>query len=95
MNTPVPTVEVHFRSESRYAERPTAFRWGGRRIAVLRVVAQGRTPSHLFFDVVGDDGGLYRLAYHPLSQTWDITPHTISPGGKTDDHRHPQRNQRQ
>ena len=74
MTTPgIPSATVWCRSESRYAERPTAFTWEGERVAVARILAQWREPAGMVFRVLGDDGGVYLLQYHEARAVWQIT----------------------
>ncbi len=67
-----PAVQVWCRSESRYAERPTAFALEGERIAVARILAQWREPSGPVFRVLGDDGSVYVLEYHEALAVWQL-----------------------
>ena len=67
-----PRVEVWARSDSRYAERPQAFRWGERVFQVERVIARHRTPDEEVFIVACTDGKAYRLAHLLAEDTWRI-----------------------
>ncbi len=71
MNAPSPA-RVWCRSESRYAERPTAFLWEGQRVDVLRVLAQWRDPLGLGFRVLGADQGVYVLRYEQGLEAWTV-----------------------
>ncbi|NPA92537.1 MAG: hypothetical protein GXO56_02520 [Chloroflexi bacterium] len=66
------SVRVWCRAESRYAERPTAFVWQGRRIAVQHILAQWREPSGPVFRVVGNDDRVYVLQYDEALDVWQM-----------------------
>ncbi len=78
MNAPLPPqpAQVWCRSESRYAERPTAFVWEGQRVEVQHILAQWREPAGPGFRVLATNRGIYTLQYDEASQTWRITEHS-------------------
>jgi hypothetical protein len=66
---------VECRSETSYAERPTAVHWQGRRLEVQQVIARWREPWGVRFRVRLDDERILDLAYHQAGDTWDIEPY--------------------
>lgn len=67
-------IRVYAYAGSRSPERPTAFEWAGRRLAVVETLRQWRTPTGLIFDVLADDGQRYRLSWTAADDRWGITP---------------------
>ena len=56
----------------RYPERPRAFLWEGKRVAVEAVEHSWRTPSGPAFRVRTADGRRFNLAYDEATDAWDI-----------------------
>ena len=65
-------VEVHSRSDGRYAETPLAFRIGERAFRVERVLARRRTPESEEFVVASADGEVYRLVHLLAEDVWQL-----------------------
>jgi len=55
-----------------YAQRPRAFVWEGKRIPVLSVEAEWRTPEERNFRVLAEGGSVYHLAYTDEAASWKI-----------------------
>lgn len=70
MNESQRHVECH--SEYIYAERPKAFYWDGKRIAVSDIVARWRTPQALFFRINTAEHGIFDLSYDEREGIWEI-----------------------
>ena len=66
------TVHVECYSGSRYAERPTAVHWQGKRLEIRQVLHSWRTPDGPGFDVVVDDERKFRLLYDEKYDRWSI-----------------------
>lgn len=64
--------EVVCYSGYRYAERPRAFTWQGRRYRVQAVRREWRTPQRLSFQVVTDEGEEYLLCYWEEADLWSV-----------------------
>ena len=56
----------------RYPERPRAFLWEGKRVAVEAVEHSWRTPSGPAFRVRTADGRRFTLVYDEATDAWDI-----------------------
>ena len=54
-------------------EEPRRFFIGPREIQVSEILDRWLDPSHRYFKVYGDDGGIYILRQDVPSQTWDMT----------------------
>jgi len=67
---PSDSVECH--SGYTYAERPTAFRWEGQRLAIEAVEQSWRVPGGRRFRVRTEDGRLFELFYGELYDEWRI-----------------------
>ena len=63
-------VECH--SEYTYAERPTALRWEGERLAIEAVEDAWRIPGGRKFRVRVEDGRTFELFYGELYDEWRI-----------------------
>ena len=63
-------VECH--SEYTYAERPTALRWHGERLAIEAVEDAWRIPGGRKFRVRVEDGRTFELFYGELYDEWRI-----------------------
>lgn len=64
--------EVECYSGVRFAERPSAFQFLGRRHVVEEVVKTWRSPSVLNFVVRTRSGGTFQLAYNEASDQWTV-----------------------
>ena len=65
-------VECH--SDYTYAERPIALTWDGRRLEIIKILAQGRTPDEKRFRVRTSDGQEFELSYREAADEWQIYP---------------------
>jgi len=63
-------VECH--SGYTYAERPTAFRWEGKRLTIEAVEQAWRVPGGRRFRVRTEDGRVFELFYGELYDEWRI-----------------------
>ena len=66
------TVQVEYYSGSRYAERPIAVHWQGKRLEVRQVLHSWRTPDGPGFEVVVADEREFRLLYDEKHDRWSI-----------------------
>lgn len=57
----------------RAEESPRRFFIGRREIGVIEVIDRWLDPSHRYFKLRGDDGGIYILRYDQGSDTWEMT----------------------
>lgn len=67
---PEELVECH--SGYTYAERPTALRWDGARLAIEEVEDAWRIPGGRKFRVRVEDGRMFELFYGELYDEWRI-----------------------
>lgn len=63
-------VECH--SSHTYAERPTAFRWEGKKLEVDTIQAEWRSPEGKHFRVKTTDEAVFELIYDQASDNWQI-----------------------
>jgi hypothetical protein len=63
-------VECH--SDYTYAEKPVALTWEGRRLEIVEILAQWRTPDEKRFRVCTSDGREFELSYHEATSEWQI-----------------------
>ena len=63
-------VECH--SDYTYAERPIALTWDGRRLEIVKILAQRRTPDEKLFRVRTSDGQEFELSYREAVDEWRI-----------------------
>jgi hypothetical protein len=63
-------VECH--SDYAYAEKPVALTWEGRRLEIVALLSQGRTPDEKHFRVRTSGGQVFELAYVEASGEWKI-----------------------
>jgi len=66
------TASVECLSESDYPDRPVALTHQGRRLEILVLLAQGRTPDEKWFRVRTSDGQSFRLSYRFASDEWQV-----------------------
>lgn len=64
-------VECH--SGFTYAEKPVALMWEGRRLEIMQITAQWRSPEAHHFRVCTGNGQEFELAYHEADNEWQIT----------------------
>ena len=53
-------------------EAPRRFTLGGGTVEVAGVLDQWREPDHVYFKVLGHDGGTYVLRYDMKAQRWEL-----------------------
>lgn len=63
-------VECH--SDYTYAEKPVALTWEGRRLEIVEILAQWRTPEEKRFRVRTSDGREFELSYCEATGEWQI-----------------------
>jgi hypothetical protein len=63
-------VECH--SGYDYADKPVALTYLDRRLEIVSILAQGRTPDEKWFRVRTGDGQLFRLSCATESGEWQI-----------------------
>jgi len=63
-------VECH--SEYKYAEKPIALTWQGRRLEVLEILGCWQTPGAICFLVKTADGQLFEVSYREQFDEWRI-----------------------
>ena len=56
----------------RYPERPRAFLWGGKQVAVEEIEHSWRTPAGPAFRIRAADGRRFTLAYDEAADKWNI-----------------------
>jgi hypothetical protein len=62
-------VECH--SEYKYAQRPVALHWEGKRLEIEQIETTWRSPVGIFFRVCTSKG-IFELTYDPNLDTWKI-----------------------
>ncbi len=67
------TVVVECYAGYRGEETPRRFRLGDRTVEVEEVLDRWLAPSHRYFKVRGDDGGVYILRHDSAADHWDLT----------------------
>ncbi|MBL8058083.1 MAG: hypothetical protein JNK29_15365 [Anaerolineales bacterium] len=65
---------VECRSDTSYAQRPTAVHWDGQRWAVAEVLAEWRTPAGKQFRVRAAAGPVFELTYSEALDEWQVRP---------------------
>lgn len=63
-------VAVECYSGARYAERPVAFTWRGKRLVVTSVERAWQTPDGPAFTIRTADGRRFELAYTSSNDQW-------------------------
>ncbi|MBN2149645.1 MAG: hypothetical protein JW726_19815 [Anaerolineales bacterium] len=63
---------VECRSDSEYAERPTALVWEGERLEITEILQRWRTPQEKQFLVRTRLHGLFMIAYSFQEDCWSI-----------------------
>ena len=66
--------EVRCYAGTSYPERPRAFLYRERWLAVAEVARRERTPGGLRFWVRVADGRRFRLSYEEATDAWDVRP---------------------
>ena len=70
------TVHVECYSGSRYAERPIAMLWQGKRLEIRQVLNSWRTQDGPGFDVFVVDGRNFWLMYDERCDSWTVVDMT-------------------
>jgi len=52
---------------------PRRLHIGGREVVVTEIIDRWLDPSHRYFKLRGDDGGIYLLRHDTLSDRWEMT----------------------
>ncbi len=65
-------IQVECYAGYRADESPRRFLIGQRAITIGEIIDRWLDPSHRYFKVRGDDGGIYILRQDVPSQTWDM-----------------------
>ena len=65
---------VECRSDTEYAERPLSLIWLGRRYEIAEIISQWHGPGEKGFRVKTVDGFAFELAYHEISDDWNVQP---------------------
>jgi hypothetical protein len=63
-------VECH--SEYAYAERPIGLTWEGRRLEIVKILAEWRTPDEKHFRIRTQDGQQFELSYRETTLEWQV-----------------------
>jgi putative sterol carrier protein len=63
-------VECH--SGFTYADKPVALNWEGRRLEIVEILAEWRTPDEKHFLVQTTAGRKFTLAYSQSTDEWQI-----------------------
>lgn len=66
-------VRVECYAGHRGEERPQCFFLGERAVGVEEVLDRWLDPTHRYFKLRGDDGGIYILRHDVLTGDWDMT----------------------
>ncbi len=69
----VQKVNVRCYAAAGYPERPTAFEWQGRWLAVAEILRQTRSPDGMTFVVRAEDDRRYRLFWQATADEWHIS----------------------
>jgi hypothetical protein len=64
--------EVECHSSSAYGDRPIAFYWEGKRLAVTEIEARWRLPNGRRFRVRAEDSRIFELHYDEPNDEWHI-----------------------
>lgn len=64
---------VECRSESEYAERPTALYWQGERVEIVEILGRWRTPEGVRFLARGEGERVFELFFSYLDNQWQIS----------------------
>ena len=54
-------------------ETPRQLRFGDRSVEVAEVIDRWLAPTHRYFKLRGDDGGIYIVRHDPVSGRWELT----------------------
>ncbi len=60
------------RSDSDYLGYPIAFYWHEKRLEVIKILEQNRTPTGFSFSVRTEEFGIFKLAYDFHTDQWSV-----------------------
>lgn len=66
------TIRVECYAGQRAEESPRRFFLGRKQIEVSEIIDRWLDPSHSYFKLRGDDGGIYILRYDPAGDRWEL-----------------------
>ncbi len=67
------TLHVECYAGYRGEETPQRFRLKTRKVEVAEVIDRWLAPTHRYFKVLGDDGGIYILRHDTDDNSWELT----------------------
>jgi hypothetical protein len=67
-------VSVECYSGTRYAERPVALTWNGKRLSIETIERAWQTPDSVVFVVRVADDRRFELTYLPTHDQWTVRP---------------------
>ena len=68
-----PILRVTCYAGHRADTEPTHLHFGGRAVAVTEIIDRWLDPSHRYFKLRGDDGGIYLLRHDTINDSWEIS----------------------
>lgn len=71
--TPPSPLRVECYAGHRADEEPRRFFLGEREIRVTAIIDRWLDPTHRYFKLRGDDGGIYLLRHETAGDTWELT----------------------
>ncbi len=66
-------IEVECYAGYRADETPQRLLIGGRRVEVVEVLDRWLAPTHRYFKLRGDDGGVYIVRHDTTANFWELT----------------------
>lgn len=66
------TESVECLASSSYPGKPLALKWEGQRLKIVKILAQWRTPTGIYFRVHTNDGQEFELNYREANNEWQI-----------------------
>jgi len=63
---------VECRSDHKYAQRPLALYWEGKRLEIIEILAHSITPEGISFRVRTEEFGIFELIYFENKDEWSI-----------------------
>ena len=66
------TIQVECYAGYRAEESPRRFFIGHRKVEVNVIIDRWLDPTHSYFKLRGDDGGIYILRYNQASDAWEM-----------------------
>ena len=67
------TLRVECYAGHRADSEPRCLYIGKRRVAVTRIIDRWLDPTHRYFKLRGDEGGIYLVRYDTSSDLWELT----------------------